>query len=145
MAQIPKLFLKSSMKQRINNKAFVLLVLALTVPLLLGLGTGETADRAATSSAGGKVSAPTSVVEKNTPPYAASVSSPDQPVADDVTQGATEVQPDEATEILAMKQRYCQDATGVRARLGLCGKGKGGPGCGQHRRFRGGNRWNTLP
>lgn len=143
MAQIPTLFLKSSMKQRINNKAFVLLVLALTVTLLLGLETGETADQAETNSAGGKVSPPTSVVEKNTPPYAAGVPATDQPVADDTTPGATGVQPDEAAEILAMKLRYCQDATGVRARLGLCGRGKGGPGCGQHGRFRGGNRWNT--
>lgn len=143
MAQIPKPFLKSSMKQQFNNKIFVLLVLALTITLLLGLETGKTAEQAGASSEGGKATAPASIVEKNTPPYAAGVSSTGQPVADDITKGATGVQPDEAAEILAMKQRYCQDATGARARLGLCGKGKGGPGCGQHRRFRGGNRWNT--
>ena len=50
--------------------------------------------------------------------------------------------PEEKADIRAMKQRYGQDPTGVRARLGMCRGGKGGQGGGPHRRFRGGNRWN---
>jgi hypothetical protein len=45
-------------------------------------------------------------------------------------------------DIQVLKQRYNRDATGVRARLGMCRKEQGGPG-GHHRRHRGGEQWNN--
>jgi hypothetical protein len=50
---------------------------------------------------------------------------------------------EDTTDILTMKQRYGHDPTGVRARLGMCRKGRYGHGKGRHRHFRGGNRWKT--
>ena len=62
------------------------------------------------------------------------------------TQPAKAAQSEEEAEqpdINTMKQRYDQDPTGARARLGMCRKGmrQDGQG-GRHRRFRGGHRWN---
>ncbi|ADW17208.1 hypothetical protein Despr_1036 [Desulfobulbus propionicus DSM 2032] len=58
--------------------------------------------------------------------------------------------PSESQEnIHVLKQRYGQDPTGVRARLGLCRRGHHG-GHGMHRgqacpqqRYRGGERWRS--
>lgn len=49
---------------------------------------------------------------------------------------------EEPADLEALRQRYNQDPTGVRARLGFCGRGRGGPGCGRHRYGGGGPRWN---
>lgn len=51
------------------------------------------------------------------------------------------------SDIQVLKERYGQDPTGVRARLGMCRRGPGGQGMhrgqnGHHRHWRGGERWN---
>jgi hypothetical protein len=52
-------------------------------------------------------------------------------------------QTEETVDIQTLKQRYNQDSTGVRARLGMCRQGQGGHGGGRHRRHRGGEQWNN--
>ncbi len=48
-----------------------------------------------------------------------------------------------AMGIHALRQRYGHDPTGVRARLGMCRRGRDGHGKGRHRHLHGGNRWKT--
>jgi hypothetical protein len=55
---------------------------------------------------------------------------------------AANSQTEETNELQTLKQRYNKDSTGVRARLGMCRKEQGGHG-GHHRRYRGGERWNS--
>jgi len=79
---------------------------------------------------------------ENRPPCTAGAPPVPRPAAEAPTQETAEAAPGNAADLDATKQRYDRDPTGVRARLGLCGRGKGGPGCGRHRRYHGGNQWN---
>jgi len=119
-------FLPSSMKLlRRNNTFFLLLLLAFSLPLLL-----QAAEKAPSE-------APVAYPPANS---ATSVT----PVPDGgEQQQAGNGQTEETVDIQTLKQRYNRDSTGVRARLGMCCKGKGGHGGGRHRHHRGGEQWNN--
>jgi hypothetical protein len=113
---------------RRNNTLLLLLLLAFSLPLLLR--AAETDNRAPSE-------APVAYPPANS---ATSVT----PVPDGAEQQqADNGQTEETVDIQTLKQRYNQDSTGVRARLGMCCKGKGGHGGGRHRRHRGGEQWNN--
>lgn len=120
----PMNFLPACMKPpRGNNPLLVLLLLTLCLPL--GLQAAEPGDRvtpeaAAPSQTG---TAPPALDEGPTPP-------------------ASGDQTGEQAAFQAMKKRYRQDPTGVRARLGMCRRGQAGHDGGPHRRHRGGEQWN---
>lgn len=126
------------MKLRLSHTAPLFLILALATALLLGPETAATEDQGSTT--------PAATTQERIPPCAAQGSPPVRSAADaeTVESETTEGQKtEEAVDCRAMKRRYNRDATGVRARLGMCRKGKNGQGGGQHRHFRGGDRWNT--
>lgn len=114
-----------------NNPLWVLLLLTLFLPL--GLQAAEPGDRAAPEAA-----APS---QAGTAPPAEAVS-PNQALDEGATPPASGDQTEEKATFQAMKQRYRQDPTGVRARLGMCRRGQDGHGGGPHRRHRGGEQWN---
>jgi hypothetical protein len=126
------------MKPRHNSNTLIFLagMLILSVAWISG---ARAMDSAVGSSPDASVTVP--AVIKN--PDSASVAG--MPAAGATT--ATAEQPATTTEnamgIHAMRQRYGHDPTGVRARLGMCRKGRGGHGKGRHRHFHGGNRWKT--
>jgi|GEM_PF-3178657 len=127
------------MKPRLSHPTPLLLILVLALTLLLGPGPAATADQDGTTAT------PAATPRERIPPCAADESPPARPAADAeaVESEASEGQPDEAVDFRAMKRRYGRDATGVRARLGMCRKGGNGQNGGPHRHFRGGERWNT--
>lgn len=125
-------FLPSFMKPpRGNNPLLVLLLLTLCLPL--GLQAAEPGDRATPEAA-----APS---QAGAAPPAEAVS-PSPALDEGATPPANNDQTEERATFQAMKQRYRQDPTGVRARLGMCRKGQAGHGGGPHRRHRGGEQWN---
>jgi hypothetical protein len=65
------------------------------------------------------------------------------PPAEGTVQPASDGQPREQQELQALRQRYRQDPTGVRARLGMCRRGQGGHGGGHYRHRHGDERWPT--
>jgi hypothetical protein len=131
--------LHSSMKPRLTDPAPLFLVLVLSVALLLGPETDAIADQGSTTAT------PAATTQEKIPPCAAEGSPPVRPAADAeaVEPAAPGGQADQAIDCRAMKRRYSRDATGVRARLGMCRKGGNGQSGGPHRHFRGGERWNT--
>jgi hypothetical protein len=61
------------------------------------------------------------------------------PAREEPSQATPPLPANEQKALQELKHRYRQDHTGVRARLGLCRRCEGEPGCGPHRhRFRGG-------
>lgn len=76
------------------------------------------------------------------PPCAANPAPALPPAGTEATSTKAQGPGEEPADLEALRQRYNQDPTGVRARLGFCGRGRGGPGCGRHRRGGGGPRWN---
>jgi hypothetical protein len=122
-------FLHSSMKLlRRNNTLFFLLLLAFSLPLLLY--AAETDNRAPSE-------APVAYPSVTSAPSVTPV--PDEGEQRQADNGQTE----ETVDIQTLKQRYNQDSTGVRARLGMCRQGQGGHGGGRHHRYRGGEQWTT--
>jgi hypothetical protein len=122
-------FLHSSMKlPRRNNTLFLLLLLAFSLPLLLQ--AAETDNRAPSEA---PVAHPPATNAASVAPV------PDGGEQQQAGNGQTE----ETVDIQTLKQRYNQDSTGVRARLGMCRQGQGGHGGGRHRRHRGGEQWNN--
>jgi len=105
-------------------------------PLLLGVAL-----MALTCLRPVSLEAATALEPKNRPPCTTGAPPVNQPAAEAATQESTEATPGNIDDLDATKQRYDRDPTGARARLGLCGRGKGGPGCGRHRGHHGGNQW----
>ena len=125
-------FLPSCMKlPRGNNPLLVLLLLTLCLPL--GLQAAEPGDRVTPEAAASS--------QAGTAPPAEALS-PLPAVDEGATPPASGRQSEERATFQAMKQRYRQDPTGVRARLGMCRRGQEGHGGGPHRRHRGGEQWN---
>jgi len=120
------------MKPRLRHTAPLLYILVLALALLLGTETAATADQDSSTPT------PAATTQGRIPPCAAEKSPLIRPAAEAEAVG----QSDEAVDFRAMKRRYGRDATGVRARLGMCRKGNGQSG-GPHRHFRGGDRWNS--
>ncbi|WP_319588405.1 hypothetical protein [uncultured Desulfobulbus sp.] len=113
---------------RRNNTLFLLLLLAFSLPLLL---LAAKADNRAPSEA--PVAYPPANSESSVTPV------PDGGEQQQADNGQTE----ETVDIQTLKQRYNQDSTGVRARLGMCRQGQNGHGGGRHCRHRGGEQWNN--
>jgi hypothetical protein len=132
-----------SMKPRLSQTPPLVLILALAVALLLGPGTAATADQA--GQADSAITTPVATTQERIPPCVANGSPSVRPATEGgaVEPEAVEGQTNQAVDFRAMKRRYGRDATGVRARLGMCRKGENGQSGGPHRRFRGGDRWNT--
>jgi len=103
------------MKRPFKNQAlFFLLLLAVLLPF--GLRAAETGERAAFTA-------------QAAPAADAAVPSP---APAEATPQPAAGQPDEEEAFQALKHRYRQDPTGVRARLGLCRRGQGERGGGHH-------------
>lgn len=80
----------------------------------------------------------------NPPPAgAAPASQAPSPAAEDGNAPGNGEQPEERETFRHLKQRYRNDATGVRARLGMCRCEPAEPCGGRHRRHRGGGQWST--
>ncbi|MBV5318669.1 MAG: hypothetical protein JZU50_12780 [Desulfobulbaceae bacterium] len=129
------------MQLRTNLNLLLILILAQGLALTLTLAPARAADLPITEASDSKPAAPAPAAAQPVIQSAAVIppTTPNLPAPPDPSQAA----PGETNDLNALRQRYGHDPTGVRARLGLCGRGQGGPGCGQHRRYRGGNQWNT--
>jgi len=112
--------------------ALLALTLFFAFPLPSDLIAAESTVQATSIAADPNTAPPCRAVQESTSPNAAG----------DKEQETGTTTPEEEANIRAMNQRYGQDATGVRARLGMCRQGQGGQGRGYRHRFRGGNQWN---
>lgn len=126
-------FLPSFVQPPRGNTSFIILLL-LTLCLPLGLQAAEPGDRATPEAA-----APS---QAGTAPLPAEAVPPPPALDEGTTPPASGGQTEERAAFQAMKQRYRQDPTGVRARLGMCRRGQAWQDGGPHRRHRGGEQWN---
>lgn len=136
MVPTPMPSIQSSMKQQFHSKVILLSIFLL--PLAFPMGIMAAGLTRQTVSDKEEITPSSTISQEKTVPAREPL-----PAFQDREQQVGTPEKKEGADILTMKQRYRQDPTGVRARLGLCRKGKGGPGNGPPGGFRGGKRWDT--
>lgn len=130
---IPMNFLPSAMKPSRGIPPLLVLLL-LTFFLPLGPRASERDTRAGAEAA---------TTTAATPPPATGEALPAPPPAEAAPPPAGCGQADDREAFRTLKQRYRQDPTGVRARLGMCRRGQDDHGGWRHRHRHGGEQWQN--